>query len=521
MAAKNAGAGVTQIPARADPGDPRRGDESGSWLNRRPLYICFGLVALAGCVEIPWIPVQAPLGAPGDPMLADSGQQPKRAAVRVSQRVNDLRAYLGLRASLDLAVAPDFLSAEVFEGAMTMRDAAVLALQNGTDVRIAGAQAEGQSALAAATVKSLGPQLSLDSSLTREIETTLRPAGDLETTGVVSVELVQPILRRETQAEAVLQLNEAETAELSLENARSLAILEASNSYLSVLQSQLIIRFAEEHEARLEGLRMIMEERVNAGGASPAELQRVLARIQGIRATISDVRAGLSANIAELVLLTNTRPQSVTLPETIEGFLPETIEGAFEVAKRNNWEIRTSRNLLESGNLTVRTILAKRAPTLDLALTRELERTWLNGGGSTRDTTIGLNMNWILFRNGVLDEELRSAGARVTEAEIRLEDAEKSLLRTLRETYVVLRAISEQYDAYASQVQSNEAVVEAFTEQIVSTNRPVLDVLEAYQGLFQSKVDLTNVVVTETQLNLRVLYLLGELSVDSLGSGAR
>jgi adhesin transport system outer membrane protein len=488
---------------------------------RRPFALIVGLATLSGCVDVPWIPVSIPLGAPGDPISADHGQEPKRAAVRVSQRVNDLRAFLGLHSSLELAVAPDFVSAEVFEGSMTMRDAAELALENRTDVRIATAQTKGQSAIADAAIRSLGPQVSLGSSVTRELETTVRSPGDLQTDATVSLELVQPILRREAQTQAVLQLNDVETSGLSLENARSLAILDASNAYLSLLQSQLIIRFAEEHEARLESLRMIMEERVNAGGASPAELQRVLARIQGIRATISDVRAGLSANIAELVLLTGSRPQTVTLPETIEGFLPETVEGAFEVAKRSNWEIRTSRNLVESANLTVRTILAKREPTVDVALTREMERTWLNGGSFTRDTTVGLNMNWVLFRNGALDEELRSAAARVEEAEIRLEDAEKSLLRTLRETYVVQRAISEQYAAYAAQVESNEAVVDAFTEQIVSTNRPVLDVLEAYQGLFQSKVDLTNVVVTETQLNLRVLYLLGELSVDRLGSSTR
>ena len=484
----------------------------------RPLRLALCLAPLSACVEVPWLPVEAPVEVVEMELAEHQAPEPRRAELQVSQRVQDLREFLDVGASLELAASPDFLSAQAFGRPMSLRDAAALALENGTDVRIAAEQSIGQSALAAATVRSLGPQVVLNGSVTRELETTLRPAGELNTDGELSLRLVQPLVRPEGQATAALELNEAETSELTLENARSLAILEASNSYLSVLQSQLVIQFAEEHEQRLEGLRVIMEERVKAGGASPAELQRVLARIQGIRATISDVRAGLSSSVAELVLRTNSRPDSVTLPQQIDGYLPETIEGAFELAKRNNWEIRTSHNLIETAELAFRTVRARRSPTVDLALSRDLGRSRLEDDGFTRETNLGISMNWTLYRNGALDEELRSAAARVRETEIALEEAENNLLRTLRETYVVLRAISEQYTAYVAQVRSNEAVVDAFTAQIVSTNRPVLDVLEAYQSLFQSKVDLTNVVITETQLNLRVLYLMGELTLDSLGA---
>jgi outer membrane protein TolC len=448
------------------------------------------------------------------------GEEIERVEVSVSHRIRAFQAFLGLQQILELDANPEFIYAEPFDGTMTLRDAATLTLESDVDVRIAEVQATGQEALAAASIRSLGPQLTLDSSLSRDIHANPQPSGSIMTDGGISLELAQPILRREARVESLLQINEFETSEVSLENERSLAILEVSNAYLSILQSRLIITFAEEHEARLENLRILMEEQVNAGGASPAELQRVLSRIQGIRATISDVRAGLSSNIAQLVLLTSRRPERLIIPETIEGARPISIEDAFLIARQNNLEIQASRMLLTSRNLEVNAVLARRAPTIDLSLTQDLDQTWGSGRTSSNSATIGLNMNWVLFRNGVLNDELRSAQARVNEAEIRLEDAEQRLLGTLRETYVVLQAISEQYEAYVAQVESNEAVVEAFTQQIVATRRPVLDVLEAYQALYQSKVDLTNVVITETQLSLRVLYLLGELTIDNLGNEA-
>jgi outer membrane protein, adhesin transport system len=54
-------------------------------------------------------------------------------------------------------------------------------------------------------------------------------------------------------------------------------------------------------------------------------------------------------------------------------------------------------------------------------------------------------------------------------------------------------------------------VVAAFNEQLFATNRQLLDVLDAYQRLYQSKVDLTNLVVTEAQVRLQVSHLLGLL----------
>jgi outer membrane protein TolC len=54
-------------------------------------------------------------------------------------------------------------------------------------------------------------------------------------------------------------------------------------------------------------------------------------------------------------------------------------------------------------------------------------------------------------------------------------------------------------------------VVTAFRAQMVGSNRPLLDVLDAYQRQHQSRLDLTQALISEAQNQLRVAHLTGSL----------
>ena len=177
---------------------------------------------------------------------------------------------------------------------------------------------------------------------------------------------------------------------------------------------------------------------------------------------------------------------------------------------------RSTIGALRTSTLRLREVELRRNPTVDVTLSQEIGADWTEGGTSSDNLSVGISLNWTLYRSGMLREELAEARADIAEAEARRTKALQTLQGNLQRSYVVLGAVNEQLQAYRRQVQSNEAVVAAFTEQIRSTNRPVLDVLEAYQTLFQSKIDLTNLFVTETQINLELLHLLGELSIERL-----
>ena len=54
-------------------------------------------------------------------------------------------------------------------------------------------------------------------------------------------------------------------------------------------------------------------------------------------------------------------------------------------------------------------------------------------------------------------------------------------------------------------------MVDAFQAQLVGGNRPLLDVLDAYQRHYQSQVDLTQVMVSTAQNEWRLAHITGSL----------
>ena len=265
-----------------------------------------------------------------------------RRPVEIASRYRDLKDFLGLPDSFPLTSSIEALSGAIYPGEMSLVDAARLSVTGGMDVQIAAARANSRLAAARTARLSLGPQLTLQGELSQDLSNSEATAGNLERTGNITLNLSRPLLNLPRQQEVERRFNDASTAALEVENARSLAILEAVDAYMAVLQSQLIIAFAVEYEQRLEALATVMEQRVDAGGSSVAELERVRARIQGIRATISDVRAGFSTSLADLVVLTGQRPEAIRLPLDVNFSIPRTAEDAMAVATAQNWEIKTA-----------------------------------------------------------------------------------------------------------------------------------------------------------------------------------
>jgi outer membrane protein TolC len=75
-----------------------------------------------------------------------------------------------------------------------------------------------------------------------------------------------------------------------------------------------------------------------------------------------------------------------------------------------------------------------------------------------------------------------------------------------------LEASGQRYSAVRDELESNAKVVAAFRAQMLGSNRSLLEVLDAFQRLHQSRLDLTQSLVSEAQSQLRVAHLTGSLA---------
>ena len=87
----------------------------------------------------------------------------------------------------------------------------------------------------------------------------------------------------------------------------------------------------------------------------------------------------------------------------------------------------------------------------------------------------------------------------------------RRLVFELEGAFSVIDSINPRFDSTRTELESNRRVVDAFREQLFAANRSLLDVLDAYQRLYQSKVDLTTLLVSETRTKLQLAHLSGRL----------
>ena len=60
-------------------------------------------------------------------------------------------------------------------------------------------------------------------------------------------------------------------------------------------------------------------------------------------------------------------------------------------------------------------------------------------------------------------------------------------------------------------MESNDLVVAAFNEQLFAANRSLLDVLDAYQRQYNSRTELTRLLISEATAGLQMLRNMGRL----------
>lgn len=441
-------------------------------------------------------PQAGPAAGPAQPMVS---------------RLNQLQQLLGVPTVLEIE-RPEVLRArEQRRGVLSLEAALALGVTESVDARIAQAQDEGQQATGRAAWRQLGPKLDYR-----------RAEGEAEYTAVTgptprlrrgdeSLTLRQPLFDWSSYHEALRQGRNAEATALISRNAASLAALESANVYLATLQSRLIIGYTVEYEALLRKLLQFMVDRAGAGGASPADLERVRARVENIRAAISENRAGLVTNLTQFVRLIGQLPERLEIPRSLTGPLPGDEQRAISAALDRNYELRAARSYAEAAGYERAATRGRLMPRFDLELARAENRNPSGSSGLQVDERALVILSWNLFSAGVDVAQLQAVAARRNEFLLRVENSERRLRQQLESSYSVLDSIGQRFAAVREEVIANRKVVDAFNEQLFATNRQLLDVLDAYQRFYQSKVDLTNLLVTEAQVQVQVAHLIAAL----------
>ena len=330
-----------------------------------------------------------------------------------------------------------------------------------------------------------------------------------EYTATLRQALIDEPARRELIRQRVL----TDSAELQLGGAASNALLESAGAWLAVLQSRVSVQLGIEYTSLLDELSRYITERAAAGGASPADRERVRGRVANVRASMADTNAALKVATRNLNRLTGAVPVSISLSFPASEFsVPAAREGALVVALLQNFELLAARAEVVAAEVEGDIARSRFLPRLELELTHS--RTTNSGGQEnfSRDSRGMVVLNVPLANGGTDLSQVRAATSRRNELQAKASNVERKLTLELETAYANLEAAAQRFNAVREELDANAKVVAAFRAQMLGSNRSLLEVLDAFQRLHQSRLDLTQSLVSEAQSQLRVAHLTGSLA---------
>jgi adhesin transport system outer membrane protein len=325
----------------------------------------------------------------------------------------------------------------------------------------------------------------------------------------------QTLLDVPAQREVSRQQALAVGAELQWQAEVSEVSAKVAATYLDALHARINLALAQRNMMQLERLLRIVETRTNPASNEAVESHRIQARAADARAQVAQSQTVLRSALRRLHAMTGDRAKALGMafPESLN--IPRDVETARADARRLNRELLAAKADSVAAAYEALGHRARLLPTLELELTHTRATNADGLPGHERDTRGMLILNWQLLNGGSDMARQRAALAREKEREFRAEDLQLRVDQELESAYAALDNVAARFAALREGLIANASVVSGFEHQIANGQRPMLDVLDAYQRLHSNRLELAALVLSEVQNRVQVAHLTGRLGAFS------
>ena len=336
----------------------------------------------------------------------------------------------------------------------------------------------------------------------------------------------QPIIDLSIISDAMTKSDTYDAVAADELSARETAAYNTIASFLRVTRSRLVIAFAENYKQNLDKLAQRMRDRVSGGGAPGVELDRITARSVTARSAIIEAQAEYQASIVEFRRLTGVNPIKLALPDTLMPTVPDKVDEILERSLKNNPDFRGANKRAEAAIGDMRKSFSSLLPKFAVEFSQS--RTWNAGGVAKSDlatctvpgaacyfpnnrTTQLMGVFTWNFNPGPDFSSGMSNLARAEAASYSATDFRQKLEEGVRNGFDAMNSANGRIEAVTQAVEANSKVAVAFEEQYMAGSRQLLDLLDAYERLYQSQLELTALLVAEAQASYLMRREMGEL----------
>lgn len=413
--------------------------------------------------------------------------------------------------------------------AETLADAIALAYQ--TNPTLQGQRAD-QRALDESIVQArtgLRPQVDASASLTA---TDGQNDGDAGRGSSAGLSVSQPLY---TGGRVSSQIGAAEadvmTGQQGLRSVEANVIQAVITAYVDVRRDQERLRISQENVAVLQRQLDEAKARFEVGEITRTDVAQAEARLAASRASLASAQAQLAISRAAYAAVVGQNPGDLEAEPSLEAFLPSAVEDAFDAAERNNAQILGAQFAERASAARVAVARSSRLPTVTASGTLGFSGTTAQqsflpptGAGGAfddyqRNVSGRISVSVPLFTGGLISSQVRAAEERNNSDRQAIEEARRSVLRTVSQAWNSLIGARANLEANEEQVRAARIAFEGVRQEAQVGLRTTLDVLNAEQELRNAELSLVSARHDEYVAAAVLLSAMGKLEARYLVPG--
>lgn len=294
-----------------------------------------------------------------------------------------------------------------------------------------------------------------------------------------------------------------ETSELT-----GLSIVEA---FLEVMRQRELLTITRENVAEHEAIMQMIEEGVNAGRSTAADLEQIKARLSSARAQESTVRQQLRTGESDFQQQVGDMPKDLVMPAVPVNAVAADVEAEVKQVLGTSPTLAVRESDIEVAYNEYKGTGSTLYPQVDLQLGARQGDNLGGIDGKDRSASALVVMNWNLYRGGGDVARVREFKHRHQQSKEQRAVTARDLENDVRQTWASMVSAGERAKEFSSQAAANAEVVRAYKDQFNLDRRTLLDVLDSQNELFVSRSNTINAEFLEIFSVFRLLALKGQL----------
>jgi TolC family type I secretion outer membrane protein len=291
-------------------------------------------------------------------------------------------------------------------------------------------------------------------------------------------------------------------------------LLNAVSAYATAWRDRAVLGEALNNEQRLGRQYQATRDRFDVGEVARTDVAQAEARVARAVADVEAAKANVASSDATYRRIIGRLPGQLQQAEPLKR-LPSSLEEALALANSNPEIIRATFNMAAAKD-DVDIQFSQILPSLDLTGSVGYETEPQAGSRWSRTASVGVQLTIPLYQGGAEYSRVRRSRQTFHQRRNELESAFRSVTESVSSSWDSLLSAAAQVPAFSSEVRANQIALEGVQQEALVGTRTVLDVLDAEQELFTSRVNLVQAQAEEIVASYRLKSAVGQLTVRGL-----